>query len=112
MVHRCLNCSESNLLLQDFLFHTIRDFDGDDHDATELFQWTTTDRSNLTHHTETVNEYVKIVIEQLHIFTVHSYISKCQSRHLKKLKSEIDSSTVLFLGDFEQKYQFVIQVQV
>ena len=62
MVHRCLNCSESNLLLQDFLFHTIRDFDGDDLDAIELFQWTTTDRSNLSHDTETVNEYVNIVI--------------------------------------------------
>ena len=32
MVHRCLNCPKSNTLLQDFLFHTIGDFDGDDDD--------------------------------------------------------------------------------
>ena len=47
--------------------HTIGDFDDDD-DVIEFFQWTTTDWSNLTHHTETVNEYVNIVIEQLHWF--------------------------------------------
>ena len=76
MVHRCPNCPVSNSLLQDFLFHTIGDFDDDD-DVIEFSQWTTTDRSNLTHHTETVNAYVNIVIEQLHILTVHSYISKC-----------------------------------
>ena len=70
MVHRCPNCPESNTLLQDFLFHTIGDFDDDDDDddadVIELSQWTTTDRSNLTHHTEAVDEYVNSVIEQLH----------------------------------------------
>ena len=81
MVHRCSNCPESNTLLQDFLFHTIGNFDHDD--VTEFSQWTTTNRSNLTHHIETVNEYVNIVIEQLHILTVDCYISKCQSRYLK-----------------------------
>ena len=110
MVHRCLNSPESNILLQDFLFHTIGDFDDDD--VIEFSQWTATDRSNLTHHTETVNEYVNIVIELLHILTVHSYISKCQSRYLKKLKSEIYSSTVPFLGDFAENYQFVTQDEV
>ena len=37
MVHRCQNFPESNTLLQDFLFHTIGDFDddNDDDDATE-----------------------------------------------------------------------------
>ena len=62
--------------------------------------------------TETANEYVNIVIEQLNILIVHCYISKCQSSYLKKLISEIDSSTVLFLGDFVEIYQFVIQVEV
>ena len=54
MVHRCPNCPESNTLLQDFLVHAIGDFDDDD-DIMEFFQWTTTDSSNLTHHTETNN---------------------------------------------------------
>ena len=111
MVHRCPNCPESNTLLEGFLFHTIGDFDDED-DVIEFSQWTTTDRSHLTHHTETVNEYVNIVIEQLHILTVHSYKSKCQLRHLKKLKSETDNSTALFLGDFAKNYQFVIQDEV
>ena len=68
--------------------------------------------------TETANEYVNIVIEQLNILIVHCYISKCQSSYLKKFWdwiseiSEIDSSTVLFLGDFVEIYQFVIQVEV
>ena len=63
MVHRFPNCTKSNTLLQDFLYHTIGHFD-DDH-VIDFSQWTTTDRSNLTHHTETVNKYVNIVIEQL-----------------------------------------------
>ena len=101
MVHECPNCPASNTPLQDFLFYTIGDFD--DNNVIEFSQWTTTDRSNLTHHTETVNEYVNIVIEQLHILTVHSYISKWQLRYLKKLKSETDSSTVLFSWWFYRK---------
>ena len=67
---------------------------------------------NLTHHTETVNEYVNIVVQLLHILKVHSYISKCQSRYLKKLKSEIYSSAELFLGDFAENYRFLIQYEV
>ena len=110
LVHRCSNCLKSNALLQDYMFHTTGDFDDDD--VIEFSQWTTADRSNLTHHTETVNESKNIVIEQLHILIAHSYISKCQSRYLKKLKSEIDSSAVLFLGDFAENYQFVIQDEV
>ena len=51
MVHRCPNCPVLSTLLQDVLFHTIGDFDDDD-DVIELSQWTTTDQSNLTHHTE------------------------------------------------------------
>ena len=55
MVHRCPNCPESNTLLQDFLFHTIGDFDDDDDDddddadadVIELSQWTTTDHLTL-----------------------------------------------------------------
>ena len=43
---------------------------------------------------------------------MHSYISKCQSRYLKKLKPKIGSSAVLFLGDFAENYQFVIQDEV
>ena len=39
-------------LLQDFLFHSIGDFDDDD--LIDFSQWTTTDRLILTHHTETV----------------------------------------------------------
>ena len=105
MVHRCRNCPESNTLSQDFLFHTIGDFDDE---VIEFSQWTTTDRPNLIHHTETVNEYVNIVLEQLHILTVHSYILKCQSTCLRKLKSETDSLTVLFFSDFAENYQFVI----
>ena len=46
------------------------------------------------------------------MLTGHSYISKCQSRYLKKLKSEIDTSTVLFLGDFAENYLFVIQDEI
>ena len=65
MLHRCPNCLKLNTLLQSFLFHTIGDFDGDD--VIEFSQWTTTDRPNLTHHTETVNEHVNNVMELLHI---------------------------------------------
>ena len=77
IVHRCPNCPESNTLLQDVLFHTIGNFDDDD-DVIEFSQWATTDQSNLTIQKLLMSMYVNIVIEQLHILTVHSYISKCQ----------------------------------
>ena len=91
MVHRCPNCSESNTLLQDFLCQTIGDFDDDDEDdddddVIEFSQWTTTDRSILTHHTETVNEYINIVIEQLlYLDSVLLHI-KMSVEVLKKVK--------------------------
>ena len=73
MVHRCTSFPESNTLLQDFFFHTIGNCDDD---VIGFSQWTTTDQSNLTHHTKTVNEYVNTVIEQLYILKAHSYILK------------------------------------
>ena len=60
MVHRCPNCYESNTLLQDLLFHTVGEFRDDDDDVIEFSQWTTPDRSNLTHQTETVNEMLTL----------------------------------------------------
>ena len=56
MVNRCPNCPEFNTLLKDFLFHTNGNCDDD---VAEFSQWAATDRSNLIHHTETVNEYVE-----------------------------------------------------
>ena len=43
---------------------------------------------------------------------MQSYILKCQWRHLKKLKSDIDSLAILYLGSFAENYQFVIQNEV
>ena len=51
MEHRCPKCFESNTLLQVF-FHTIGEIDDD---VIEISQQTTTDRSNVTHQTETVD---------------------------------------------------------
>ena len=56
MVNRCPNCPEFNTLLKDFLFYTNGDCDDG---VAEFFQLAATDRSNLIHHTETVNEYVE-----------------------------------------------------
>ena len=44
---------------------------------------------------------------------MHSYISKCQLKYLKKSRSEIDdSSIILFLDDFAENYHIVIQDKV
>ena len=81
-VHRCPNCPKSNTLLQYFLFNTIGDFDDDD--VTEFFLWTTTDRSNFTHHKETVNEYAKIAVREkcpnteLFLVRIFPYSSRIQ----------------------------------
>ena len=52
------------LTIASFLVNTNEDFRDDD--FIEFSQRTTTDRSNFTHHIETVNEFVNNVIEQLH----------------------------------------------
>ena len=43
---------------------------------------------------------------------VHSYIAKAQSEHLKKLKSELKSDSITFLGHFAENYGFVLQDEV
>ena len=99
--------------MQDFFFYTIRDFDDDD--LNEFSQWTTTDQSNFTHHTENVNEYVNIVVYCNRATTY----PKSALLHIemsievpKKLKFQIDKLTVIFLGDSAENYKFVIQDEV
>ena len=75
-------------------------------------QYTVTDRANLINCVENVETYIENVIKKVQSIMVHSYIAKAQSEHLQKLKNEIKSDSIIFLGDFVENYRFVVQDEV
>ena len=110
MVQRCPNCPQSPGNLREFLFDLMEDHEQDD--MIEFQQWTTTDRSNLINQREYLVDYIELVIEQLQKLTAHSYLAKAQAKYLKSRKEEMDANTALFLGDFAENYNFVVQDEV
>jgi hypothetical protein len=110
MVHRCANCPDNTSKLEEKIYELIGDYE--EGDTIEFNQWVTTDRAELIFQSEKVPDYVNMVIEKLVKLTAHSYISKCQSKYLKKLKGELQPNHVIVLGDFAENYSFVVQDEV
>lgn len=110
MMRKCCNCPTTTDALVEKLNELIGEFEDDD--EIEFDQWTTTDRSNLTHHKEPVSEYVELVCKGLMKLAPHSYLAKSQAAYLKSRKVDMNDSTVLFLGDFAENYKFVVQDEV
>ena len=44
--------------------------------------------------------------------TTHSYIARAQAKSLKNLKESLNPEEVIVLGDFAEKYMFVIQDEI
>ena len=53
-----------------------------------------------------------LVIKQFEKLTAHSFITKCHSIYLRKLKGKLEENQVIILGDFAKNYSFVVQVEV
>jgi len=81
MMHRCENCPRI-VPLQRFL--NIQLFSDEDGCENITFkQWTTTDRAELITRTESVEDFVEILINHLNKLTVHSYVAHAQAKHYR-----------------------------
>lgn len=110
MMRKCEKCPETMNALVDKLYDILGEFEDDD--EIEFDQWTTTDRSNLTHNKEPVFEYIELVCRKLEKLAPHSYLAKSQALYLRSRKEDMNEVTALFLGDFSENYKFVVQDEV
>ena len=62
--------------------------------------------------TETIGDFIAILMKMLQKLTVHSYIAKSQAAYLAKVKNELNTTEVIVLGDFAENYQFVVQDEI
>ena len=117
MMQRCQQCPGTEQL-RNFLFEQLREGEEENGDEEEeepyitFKQWTTVDRSELITKTETVADYIEILIAQLVKSTVHSFIARSQAKALKELKINLQQNEVIVLGDFAENYSFVVQDEI
>ena len=109
MVHRCESCPGIDAL-KSFLDNELEDMDIEE--EFHFNQWRSTDRSQLITKTTTVEDYKELVTKSINNLTAHSYISKCQAKYLKDLKTNIEEYECIILGDFAENYEFVVQDEI
>ena len=109
MIHRCKDCPGSEAL-QKFLDSELEETDPDE--EFHFSQWQTTDRATLITQTTSLGEYKELLIGAIDSLTTHSFIARCQGKHLKDRKENLDKHTALVLGDFAENYQFLIQDEI
>ena len=111
MIHRCKDCPGTEPLKQ----HIFQIMNADDADGEELItfkQWTKTDRTELVTRSESLIDFIDLLIKKLDALTSQSYIAKAQAKYLKKCKDELKIDEVIVLGDFAEYYSFVVQDEV
>ena len=88
-------------------------FDDEEEEQTISFkQGTITDCSELVTRTVLVTDFIDLLLNQIDILTMHSYIIKSQAQYLKKIKDELKDNEVIVLGDFAENYSFIVQNEV
>ena len=104
MIHRCDNCPGITKL-QEFLQKKI----SDEVDQIKYKQWVSTDRTTLTDHVATPQEFIECLAEKTDKLAVHHFIAKHQSGHLKSLKEHLTEDSCIMLLDFAENYSFLVQ---
>ena len=62
-------------------------------------QWTKTDRTELVTRSESLFDFIDLLIKKFDALTSHSYIATAQGKYLKKCKDELKTDEVIVLGD-------------
>ena len=65
--------------------------------------------SNLT--TDVIT-FIDIVVQCFEKLQAHSFIARAQSKYLNELKEELDTNSIILLGDFAENYAFVVQDEI
>ena len=86
----------------------------DDYDNVEITfqQWTTSDQAELISCTLPLDEFIAQLCAQLDEMTSHSFIARSQSQYLNKLQENLKCGEVIILGDFEEKFSFIVQDEI
>ena len=74
--------------------------------------WVGTDRANLISQSLQVNEFIDHLATTIDDMTIHSFVSKSQSRYLMNQKENLDSNTCIIMLDFAENYQYVLQNEI
>ncbi|XP_047129079.1 uncharacterized protein LOC124809226 [Hydra vulgaris] len=88
MIRKCEKCPTTMNALVEKLYDILGEFEDDD--KIEFDQWTTTDRSNLTHNKEPVFEYIELVCRKLEKLAPHSYLAKSKALYLRLRKEDMN----------------------
>ena len=78
----------------------------------QYMQWVTTDRTALLKVSQSVNEYIDSLADQVHKLTRHSYVAKSQSEYMNFLKDNIAKEEMIIQGDFAENSSFVVQDEI
>ena len=107
MIYQCPNCPDDEAQLYLYLKETIESLSISD-GKIKFCQWATT----LINCVENIETYIENVAKKVQSIMVHPYIAKAQSEHLQKMKNELKSGSIIFVGDFAGNYGFVVQDEV
>lgn len=109
MIHRCSNCPGSSNLLS-FLEQLSYDSDKMNQEIT-FQQWESTDRTTLTRMVMDMPEFLQFLTNKIDKLTSHSFIAKCQAKHLSNLKENLRQcpNSCIVLADFAENYSMIVQ---
>ena len=69
-------------------------------------------RASLVTVTSTCEEYKDTLISAINAITKHQFLAKCQANFLRAKKEPLKANEVIFLGDFAENYQFLVQDEI
>lgn len=107
MLRYCSECP-NQVPLREFLQHRIND----DIDEVIFRQWIATDSNSLKTISESRDEFIDGLCEDIFKLTKHDYIAQAQSRSLNDLKANLSNDEAIVLLDFSENYSFVVQEEI
>ena len=105
---KCVQCPKAS----EFAEKLLAEYDSREIDCVEYRKWTNTDRSTLETITETSEEFVQTLCEQLELLVKHEFVASSQGSFLRSLKENLNSREVIVLGDFAENYSMVTQDEI
>lgn len=111
MLHGCPLCP-GPLILNQYLYE-LMEIESEIVDNTLNYkQWTTTDRCELLSLTETIDDFVERLTDQVVQLKSHHFIAKSQSQYLRNRKNNLKPNEGIIQGDFSENFRFLIQDEI
>jgi hypothetical protein len=107
-LHLCDLCPGKQAI-QTVVENHFKDNDMEMDDEITYMQWVSTDRTQMESCTESLQEFVKEVADQMEVLRTHNFIAKSQSSFLSLCKENLKEGEAIVLLDFAENYSFVVQ---